>query len=371
MKSRRTAIIAIIILTIVFSGTLQSAPGQGIENSGKQNKGVSQEIEQLLGNMRGPQGTVAEEVTLRATRTAFKKGHLRSIGAPKGHAFPVSNVVAGDPRATANNFINEQRKAFGADNASVDFAHKKSKVRNGQIFERFRQTYSGIPVFGGEMIIQLNDEGGVQFVLSDIMTETGDLDAGKVSMSPGILAEDVVFLAVELMAAEHPTVQLNNTEPQLMIYEPEVIGNSGSTQLVWYTVVKSVPAYVVNEVILIDAHTGETALRYSQIMHARNREIYDVDGDDAAPGTLERAEGDPPSGIVDVDDAYDYLGDTYDFYLNEHGRDGIDDAGLLMIARVRYTFANAFWNGSEMLFGLGFAVDDVTSHELTHGVTQY
>ncbi len=35
-------------------------------------------------------------------------------------------------------------------------------------------------------------------------------------------------------------------------------------------------------------------------------------------------------------------------------------------------FPNAFWNGSQMVYGEGFAAaDDVVGHELTHGVTDF
>ncbi|MHC4881765.1 MAG: M4 family metallopeptidase, partial [Planctomycetota bacterium] len=380
MRSRRTAIIAIIfLLTVAFSGILQAAPGQANGNSGKSNKAASQAIEQLVDTMRAPQDVAAGQKNGKSARTGYKNGYLRSLGAPADHVFPVTKVVKGNPRATAKNFIGEHGKAFGVISKSIDFAHKKSKKKNGRNYERFIQTYSNIPVFGGEMIVQLDDAGGVVFVLSDIMTDTGDLDGGKVSVAPSISAADAVFLAVDLMAAEHPDVQLENSTPQLMIYQPEVVDNSGSTRLVWHTVVKSVSVYVVDEVILIDAHSGETALRFTQIKHAKNREIYDADSTDEIPGTLERAEGDPASGIADVDTAYDYLGDTYDFYFNEHERDSIDGAGMTMIATVRSCLygdiwcpmGNAFWTGTQMIFGEGFTVDDVTSHELTHGVTDY
>ena len=304
-------------------------------------------------------------------QATFDDGYIRTLNAPEGESFPVSGVVPGDSSATARNFIFEQGSVFGVISASVDFTVKKSKSQNGRNFERFQQTYAGIPVFGGEVIIQLNQDDGVEFALSDIMRDTQALDGGSVSTVPTVSGVDAGSLATNLMAAEHAGVQLTNTVPQLMIYEPAVIGNFGASQLVWHTVVTNVSGDVVNEVILVNAHSGEIALRYSQIIFAKNRVIYDVDGDDAAAGTLERDEGDPPSGIEDVDFAYDYLGDTYDFYSNEHGRDGIDDAGMLMKATVRFTFLNAYWAGSEMLFGAGLVTDDITAHELTHGVTQY
>jgi hypothetical protein len=76
--------------------------------------------------------------------------------------------------------------------------------------------------------------------------------------------------------------------------------------------------------------------------------------------------------------AYNYAGDTYDFYLNTHSRDSLDDAGMTLISTVRHCpggtcpYQNAFWNGSQMAYGDGFAAaDDVVGHELTHGVTNF
>ena len=63
------------------------------------------------------------------------------------------------------------------------------------------------------------------------------------------------------------------------------------------------------------------------------------------------------------------------------GRDSIDGAGLVLTSSVHYDrgYANAFWDGAQMVFGDGdgeifgnfTASIDVTGHELTHGVTQY
>ncbi len=377
MNIRRTALIAIIFV-IVFAGFLQAAPDKAQADKDKSNNGVSQEVAQLVDTMRGANGVAVGQQEGKAARTGYKNGHLRSIGAPGKHSFAVTDVIAGNPQATAKNFINEHGRAFGVISKSVDFAHKKSKKRNGRNYERFIQSYSGIPVFGGEMIVQLDDAGGVVFALSDIMTDTRSFDDNTVSLSPSLAADDAGFLAIDLMSQEHSGVQLENTQPQLMIYQPEVVGNSGTTRLVWYTVVRSVSVYVVDEVILIDAHSGEIALRYTQIKHALDREVYDADSSDQIQGDLSRGEGDDPVDIVDVDDCYDFLGDTYNFFLEEHDRDSIDDFGMTLIATVRYCpdqdfcpFANAFWDGTQMVFGEGYTTDDITGHELTHGVTEY
>jgi len=94
-----------------------------------------------------------------------------------------------------------------------------------------------------------------------------------------------------------------------------------------------------------------------------------------------RAEGEPDSGDVEVDEAYDYMGDTYTFYSTAFDRDSVDDKGLPLIGTVHYDvdYDNAFWDGSQMVYGDGdhqifnrFTISvDVIGHELTHGVTQY
>jgi Zn-dependent metalloprotease len=110
------------------------------------------------------------------------------------------------------------------------------------------------------------------------------------------------------------------------------------------------------------------------------RHIYDAHSGTSLPGTLVRDEGAAATGDAAVDEAYDGLGATFDFYWDEYGRNSIDDEGLALIASVHYDHAydNAFWNGQQMVFGDGdgqlfnrFTTSlDVIGHELTHGVTE-
>jgi Zn-dependent metalloprotease len=91
-----------------------------------------------------------------------------------------------------------------------------------------------------------------------------------------------------------------------------------------------------------------------------------------------RSEGGPPRNNVDIDRAYDYSGATYNFYSQNFGRDSIDGQGMELKSSVRVCLANddcpypnAFWDGTKMVYGQGFAAaDDVVGHELTHGVTE-
>ena len=130
----------------------------------------------------------------------------------------------------------------------------------------------------------------------------------------------------------------------------------------------------VNEDVYIDSRNGNVLASLTHILDAKNRVIYNVNNKRSLTGaTLARIEGQAATGNTDVDQAYDYSGDTYDFYKNAYGRDSIDGLGLAMTSYVHYKvgYQNAYWSGSYMVYGDGFTVDDVAAHELTHGVTQY
>jgi Zn-dependent metalloprotease len=99
------------------------------------------------------------------------------------------------------------------------------------------------------------------------------------------------------------------------------------------------------------------------------------------PGTLVRDESQPATADVSVNQAYDALGATYDFYNDVLGRNSIDGHGTRLVATVHFSksFNNAFWNGKQMVFGDGDNIIfrdftrslDVIGHELTHGVTEF
>ncbi|QNE19758.1 M4 family metallopeptidase [Kribbella qitaiheensis] len=115
------------------------------------------------------------------------------------------------------------------------------------------------------------------------------------------------------------------------------------------------------------------------------RQVHDAEHETSLPGALVRAEGADAvaDAIADatVNQAYDGTGATWTMYKECFERDSIDGAGLPLISTVHYDrdYANAFWDGSQLIFGDGdgeifgdFTKSiEVTGHELTHGVTQY
>ncbi|MCW5981236.1 MAG: M4 family metallopeptidase [Bryobacteraceae bacterium] len=112
----------------------------------------------------------------------------------------------------------------------------------------------------------------------------------------------------------------------------------------------------------------------------KQRTIFTADNTQNLPGRPVRLEGDAATGDLAVDEAYDGLGSTYDFFWEAYERNSIDDEGLPLNATVHFgrRYNNAFWNGQQMVFGDGDGVLfnrftialDVIGHELTHGVTE-
>ena len=111
------------------------------------------------------------------------------------------------------------------------------------------------------------------------------------------------------------------------------------------------------------------------------RSISDAKGGQTTPGTKVRDEGGKATGDAAADEAYDGLGATWSLYSVEYERDSLDGKGMPLLATVHYgsNYDNAFWDGSQMVFGDGDGVIferftkslDVIGHELTHGVTEH
>ena len=114
---------------------------------------------------------------------------------------------------------------------------------------------------------------------------------------------------------------------------------------------------------------------------AMKRTIYSANHGEELPGVPVRLEGSAPADDVSVNEAYDGLGATFDFFLDQFQRNSIDNAGMALDATVHFSrdYDNAFWNGQQMVFGDGdgalfkrFTSSlDVIGHELTHGVTEF
>jgi Zn-dependent metalloprotease len=310
-------------------------------------------------------------------------GKVRFIGTDLEHPIsqPVELTAGATSEDAARQFLATYGQLFGLTDQAQELTIMRTQTADrGRTFVRFQQVYQGIPVLGGELVVQMDWENNVLSANGEVLPQP------RVNVVPYIGTSEARERALDMMAKNYGlgVDTLVATEGELWIYNPMLLGGQGPhiTALVWRMEVEPVELLPIRELVLVDAHLGVMILHFNQIDTAKYRKIYDNQNNPAygLPGNGPvRTEGGPATGINDVDKAYDYAGDTYDFYYAYHGRDSIDGAGMILTSTVRYCpnstdcpYQNAYWNGQQMLYGQGYALaDDVVGHEMTHGVTQY
>ena len=309
-------------------------------------------------------------------------GMVRFVGAPAGQALMDGLDLSAEagPEEVAGAFVAAHGHAFGVEDVGRDLAALSTpEGASGRRAVRYQQYHQGVPILGGELVVQVDGGGRVLAAAGEA------LPALDVDVTPRVPPEEACRRAVEAVSrgVEIASDELSCSEPTLWIYNPALLGGPGlrRDRLVWRLEVQHGEPAWLRELVLVDAHVGAIALRFSLVTNARVRRIHD-NGNNAAlglPGTLVRAEGAPPTGLADADAAYAFLGDAYDLFFLLHGYDGWDGAGAPVVATTRYCqpgmdcpYPNAFWNGAQLVFGEGYALaDDVVAHEFTHAVTEH
>jgi vibriolysin len=233
---------------------------------------------------------------------------------------------------------------------------------------RFSQVKNGLKVIGGELVLHARD--GMIYAANG--SARSDLEATATAEIEGRDA-----IAAALGSSRHLRDAAVSAEPELsyrlqsdriaLVYAVEVTGTQAD----------GTPA---RDTVLVSARDGAIALRIQHIHTAKLREVHNTNHSSTLPGPVSRSEGGPVNADQSVNINYDWLGATYDCYANLFGRDSFDNNGAKLISTVHYStnYVNAFWNGTQMVYGDGDGVlasnlahsMDVTAHELTHAVTE-
>jgi Zn-dependent metalloprotease len=305
-------------------------------------------------------------------------GKARFVGASPGQPIRHSagRARATSPTGAARDFLADYGALFGlTDQARELVVERERSIDRGRASVRFRQVYQGIPVVAGELMVQVDSAGNTISADGEIAPIVG------LPTTPEVTADSAQQSALQLAARTYAVDvhSLTSSKPELWIYQPALLEpRGGPTRLVWRMDVTPRDLLPIRELVLIDARSGAVALAFNQVDTARNRLTYTANNSTSLPGTLVCNESNPScsGGDSHAVAAHVYAGSTYDFYATTHGRNSIDNAGLTIVSTVHYSsnYQNAFWNGSQMVYGDGFGfplADDVVAHELTHGVTQY
>jgi Zn-dependent metalloprotease len=314
----------------------------------------------------------AGPLRLRHTRPGGPVAFLAADGG--GIAVAVPRAVATGPDASARAFLQAHGGLFGlagADDAGVE---RSTVDALGMAHVRLRQERAGVPVAASGMSLHLR-HGRVVSALARTVSDADAVDL-QPTIAGDIATAQALALILDLAGADSGGGAPSLTPPRLELFNRGLLdpGSDAPTRLAWFVEATAGPR---REWIWVDARDGAVLLHFNQNPEALFRRVYDANDTPAIPGTLVRSEGDPPTGDPEADNAYAYSGDTYSYYLTQHGRDSFDDAGAIMDATVGSTLCgnpclNAYWIGTQTVFGLFFAnADDLVGHEWTHGVTQY
>lgn len=329
-------------------------------------------VETTKQRMETAAGAPVQMTTSTTTGLATFVAATRQKPIPTAVAASVSAVERG------KKFLDLYGTAFGITSSKqIQLQRPTRPDQLGMEHVRFQQVKHGVPVRGGEIILHLRGANATAITAKTLP----DSDLAKVATTPTLTAAQAITVAKELLTKQLNITDATLSTPKLEIFNRGLFENyPSSTHLAWFI---EATKFELREQIWIDAERGAVLLHFNQVVNALNREVYTANDLDELPGELIRSEGEPATGDADADAAYDYAGDTYNYFLNQHGRDGYDDKGAKIISTVHYCeydwwweelicpYENAFWDGTQMVYGEGYSLaDDVVAHELTHAVTE-
>jgi bacillolysin len=310
-------------------------------------------------------------------------GKVGFIGTRPGHAID-SGLPASAPAATvATSFLTSKAGELGLSTSSLTISEQHATPGGGTAV-RIGQSYRGVPVLGAEFVVTLDANGDILSVLG----EASPIATASTKASVGAAAAAKTAVGQVAKDTGADAGSLTASAPELMLYDPRLLSAPGPFQtarLAWVIEVRGAgPVTDLGRKVIVDAANGTVALSFETIANAKDRVVCDANNFAAADYPCEapdRTEASPPvpADDDDMELAFAFAGDTYDFFSTRFGRDSLDGAGMQLVSTTDYCpdssdcpYENAFWDGSQMVYGDGFAsADDVVGHELTHGVTDF
>ncbi|MFD3955093.1 MULTISPECIES: M4 family metallopeptidase [Streptomyces] len=277
--------------------------------------------------------------------------------------------------------------------------------RDGTTHTRYERTLDGLPVLGGDLVVQETPAGKTLGVSKASQATSAQLKA--VGLTADVAPATAEKQALGAAKAEGSKATKPSEAPRKVVW----LG-SGSPKLAYETVVGGLQHDgTPNELhVVTDAATGEklyewqavhngtgntqysgqvtlgTAPSYTLTDTTRgNHKTYNLNRGTSGTGTLFTnstdvwGNGTPQNLETAGADAHYGAALTWDYYKNVHGRNGIRGDGVGAYSRVHYgnNYVNAFWQDSCfcMTYGDGagnakpLTSIDVAAHEMTHGLT--
>ncbi|MEZ3180317.1 M4 family metallopeptidase [Streptomyces pimonensis] len=276
------------------------------------------------------------------------------------------------------------------------------KDRDGTVHVRYERTYDGLPVLGGDLVVQGDTAGAADSVVKAARaalkpaTTTAEVPAAKAEQQALSAAKAE---GADVDRAPRKVIWAAGGEP-VLAYETVVGGlqhdgtpqelhvvtdaTTGEKLYEWQAVRNGTGHTVYSGTV--DLTTTRSGSSYNLTDGARGgHKTYNLNRGTSGTGTLFSGSDDvwgdgSPSNLESAAaDAHYGAALTWDYYKNVHGRSGIRGDGAAAYSRVHYgnNYVNAFWSDSCfcMTYGDGsgnanpLTSIDVAAHEMTHGLT--
>ncbi|WP_030179711.1 M4 family metallopeptidase [Streptomyces sp. NRRL S-813] len=363
--------------------------------------------------------------TTLAVATAVAAGALLSTGLTTsasaqtpadsaGHATLAAAPTA--LSAAARTSLLQQAQSGAADTAREIGLGAKEKLvakdvvkdADGTVHTRYERTYAGLPVLGGDLIVHTAGSGKTEGVTKatkaaiKVASLTPKVAPAKAEKQALTLAQDAGSAKTSADQAPRKVIWAANGTP-ILAYETVVGGlQDDGTPNQLHVITDAATGKKLYEFQGIETGTGKTlysgTVTLSTYLSGSTYQLYDTtrgghktynlagrtsgtgtlftDADDVwGTGTASSSTADQTAA---ADAAYGAQ-ETWDFYKNTFGRNGIKNNGVGAYSRVHYgnNYVNAFWDDSCfcMTYGDGSGNThpltslDVAGHEMSHGVT--
>ena len=343
-----------------------------------------------------------------------EKKYNEAIQSPEFVSGQLTEASNQKPESVVFEYFNDAKQDFKLGEKSAQESFKVEKIVKDQVGQstvlRLQQVYEGVPVWGSTQVAHVGKDGVLKVVSGTVIP---DLDKQeKLKNKNHIEGKQAIEIAQKDLGL-NPTydkkpsaelyvyqngeeatyvyvVQLNFLDPEPGNYYYFVEADSGKVLDKYNTInhVTGTNKVGTGKGVLGDTKSLNTTLSsYSYYLqdNTRGAKIYTYDAKNRTtlPGTLWRDTDNIFNAAYDgaAVDAHYYAGVTYDYYKNTFNRNSYDNAGAALNSTVHYgrSYNNAFWNGSQMVYGDGDGTTfaplsgslDVIGHELTHAVTEY
>ena len=193
---------------------------------------------------------------LKRIRNA-QSSRISFISPESGAAMPASRALGTSLRprdpgmALAKHFAPE----FGIKNPERDLTEiKKNKLNGGHVSIRYQQNYQGIPVMGGELIVNTNANG-------DLYSINGEISPNlSLPTQPKVDSKQATQTALQALATlyQKPPSDFVASAPELWIYDESLLRPSTQpAELVWrMEVTANENTLPVRELVLVNAERG-------------------------------------------------------------------------------------------------------------------